>query len=287
MSSTSSTTSARAPGGERVPVVIAGAAGRMGRMLVTLAAADPVVTLAGGFEAPGHRELGSDVGRIAGVADLGVTLGADIPDGDLRGAVLIEFTAPEPSLEHLRRARARGYAVVLGTTGFSAEQQREVEALSREVALVQAPNMSLGVTVLLGLVEEAARRLGASFDIEVSETHHRRKKDAPSGTALGLARAAAAGRDARLEDWAVYGREGLVGERPTDEIGILALRGGDVVGDHTVHFFGTGERVELSHRAQSRDSFAAGALRAAVWVGGRGPGLYTMRDVLGLTPARQ
>jgi 4-hydroxy-tetrahydrodipicolinate reductase len=269
----------------RVPVVIAGAAGRMGRMLVTLAASDPAVRLAGGFEAPDHRDLDQDLGRIAGIPDVGIALGAGLPDGDLRGAVLIEFTAPEPSLEHLRAARERGFAVVLGTTGFNAEQQREIDDLARDVALVQAPNMSLGVTVLLGLVEEAARRLGPAFDIEVSETHHRRKKDAPSGTALALARAAVAGRDGRFEDWAVYGREGLVGERPSDQIGVLALRGGDVVGDHTVHFFGTGERVELTHRAQSRESFAAGALRAAVWVGGRKPGRYTMRDVLGLAPA--
>jgi 4-hydroxy-tetrahydrodipicolinate reductase len=200
--------------------------------------------------------------------------------------VLIEFTAPEPSLAHLREAADRGIAVVLGTTGFSAAQQQEVAALAARVACMQAPNMSLGVTVLTGIVEETARRLGAAFDIEVSETHHRRKKDAPSGTALALARAAATGRGARLEDWAVFGREGLVGERPSEEIGVLALRGGDVVGDHTVHFFGTGERIEITHRAQSRDAFASGALHAAAWVSGRRPGLYSMRDVLGLADAQ-
>jgi 4-hydroxy-tetrahydrodipicolinate reductase len=269
-----------------VPVLIAGAAGRMGRMLVTLAAADPALRLAGGIEMPGHRDLGTDIGRLAGIADVGVPLTDALPTGRLDGAVLIEFTAPEPSLEHLRQAAKQGFAVVLGTTGFSPSQQQEVERLAASVACMQAPNMSLGVTVLLGLVEEAARRLGPAFDIEISETHHRRKKDAPSGTALGLARAAAAGRSAKLEDWAVYGREGLVGERPTEQIGVLALRGGDVVGDHTVHFFGVGERVEITHRAQSRDSFAAGALRAAAWVSGRPPGLYSMRDVLGLTPAQ-
>ena len=265
-----------------VPVIIAGAAGRMGRMLVTLAAGDPGLRLAGGLEAPGHRDLGSDIGRLAGIADAGVALTSELPAGRLDGTVLIEFTAPDPSLEHLRRAAEQGFAVVLGTTGFSAAQQQEIDALGGKVACVQAPNMSLGVTVLIGLVEEAARRLGAGFDIEVSEAHHRRKKDSPSGTALALARAAVAGRDGRFEDWAVYGREGLVGERPTEQIGVLALRGGDVVGDHTVHFYGIGERVELSHRAQSRDSFAAGALRAAAWVSGRAPGLYSMRDVLGL-----
>jgi len=270
----------------RVPVIIAGSAGRMGRMLVTLATADPGLRVAGGFEAPGHRDLGTDVGRLAGLADLGIPLRDALPEGSLAGHVLIEFTAPEPSLEHLRTAAERGLGVVLGTTGFSAAQQQEIERLAARVALVQAPNMSLGVNVLLGLVEQAARLLGPAFDIEVSEIHHRRKKDSPSGTALGLARAAASGRDARLEDWAVYGREGMVGERPTNQMGVLALRGGDVVGDHTVHFFGTGERVELSHRAQSREAFAAGALRAAFWLRGRAPGIYSMRDVLGLVAAQ-
>jgi 4-hydroxy-tetrahydrodipicolinate reductase len=273
-------------GATPVPVMIAGAAGRMGRMLVTLATADPALRLIAGIEAPGHRDLGKDIGRLAGVADVGVLLTDELPSTSLDRAVLIEFTAPEPSLQHLRAAAERGFAVVLGTTGLSPAQQEEVARLASRVACVQAANMSLGVTVLLGLVEEAARRLGSAFDIEVSETHHRRKKDAPSGTALALARAAVAGRGAKLEDWAAYGREGLVGERPTEQIGVLALRGGDVVGDHTVYFFGTGERVEISHRAQSRDSFAVGALRAAAWVSGRPPGLYSMRDVLGLAAAQ-
>ncbi|MBY0277629.1 4-hydroxy-tetrahydrodipicolinate reductase [Candidatus Binatia bacterium] len=254
----------------------------MGRMLVTLAASDPALELRAGFEAPGHRDAGTDIGRIAGIADVGVPLTTEIPTGPLDGAVLIDFTAPEASLAHLRAAAERRFGVVLGTTGFTAEQQKQVEQLASKVPCMQAPNMSLGVTVLLGLVEQAARLLGQGFDIEISETHHRRKKDSPSGTALALARAAAAGRDANLEQWAVYGREGIVGERPTEQIGIMALRGGDVVGDHTVYFYGTGERVELSHRAQSRESFAAGALRAAAWLGGRPPGLYSMRDVLGL-----
>lgn len=266
----------------RVPVIIAGAAGRMGRMLVTLAATDPALEIRSGFEAPGHRDAGTDLGRVAGIPDVGVPLATALPTGRLDGAVLIDFTAPEASLAHLRAAAEQGFGVVLGTTGFTPEQQKQVEHLAAKVACMQAPNMSLGVTVLLGLVEQAARLLGGGFDIEISETHHRRKKDSPSGTALALARSAAAGRDAKLEDWAVYGREGMVGERPTEQIGIMALRGGDVVGDHTVSFYGTGERVELSHRAQSRECFAAGALRAAAWLGGRAPGLYSMRDVLGL-----
>jgi len=263
-----------------VPVVIAGAAGRMGRMLVALAAADPALRIAGGLEIAGHRDLGTDLGRLAGVADAGVALAAELPPSGLAGGVLVDFTAPEASLAHLRAAGERGLAVVLGTTGFTAEQDRQIDEAAKRVACVQAPNMSLGVTVLLDLVAEAARRLGPAFDIEVSETHHRKKKDAPSGTALALARAAVAGRGGRFEDWAVYGREGIVGERPAEQIGVLALRGGDVVGDHTVHFYGTGERVEITHRAQSREAFAAGALRAAAWVSGRAPGRYSMRDVL-------
>jgi len=270
----------------RVPVVIAGAAGRMGRTLVALAASDPALELRGGFEMAGHRDLGADIGRIAGIPDVGVALASDLPPDPLERAVLIDFTAPAASIAHLRSAAERGFGVVLGTTGFTAEQQAEVERLATRAACMQAPNMSLGVTVLLGLVEQAAQLLGGGFDIEISETHHRRKKDSPSGTALALARAAASGRGAKLEDWAVYGREGMIGERPTEQIGIMALRGGDVVGDHTVHFYGTGERVEIAHRAQSRECFAAGALRAAAWLGGRAPGLYTMRDVLGLARAQ-
>ncbi len=268
------------PAARPVPVIIAGAAGRMGRTLVALAAADPALELVAGLEAPGHRELGADLGRLAGVADLGIPLTAELPAERFAGGVIVEFTSPEASLRHLREAGERGLAVVLGTTGFTAEEQREIDEAAKRVACVQAPNMSLGVTVLLDLVAEAARWLGPGFDIEVSETHHRRKKDAPSGTALALARAAVDGRGGRFEDWAVYGRQGMVGERPAEQIGVLALRGGDVVGDHTVHFFGTGERVELTHRAQSREAFAAGALRAAAWVSGRPPGRYSMRDVL-------
>ena len=262
------------------PVVIAGAGGRMGRTLLALASRDSSLRVVGAFEAPGHPAIGSDAGTSAGIAALGVavTEGASTALGP--GVVLVDFTWPDPSLEHLRAATAAGAAAVLGTTGFRADQQREIEAIARSIAVVQAANMSVGVTVLTRVAADVARRLGSSFDIEVVETHHRLKKDAPSGTALALARAAASGRGARLEDWAVYGREGLTGERPDAQLGVMALRGGDVVGDHTVFFFGTGERIELTHRAQSREAFASGALRAATWVSRRAPGLYSMHDVL-------
>lgn len=266
------------------PVVVAGAAGRMGRMLLALARARQDVCVVGALEAPGHPELGRDAGALGGGPESGVPVSDRLGEPPA-GTVLIEFTAPEPSLEHLRAAASRGLAVVLGTTGFDVAQQREVDSLAGSVPLLQAANMSVGVTVLLEAVALVSRKLGASFDVELAEAHHRMKKDAPSGTALALARAAVEARGGSLERWGVYGREGLVGERPADQVGVLALRGGDVIGDHTVYFFGTGERVELTHRAQSREAFAAGALRAAAWLSGRAPGRYTMRDVLGLAPA--
>jgi len=265
--------------GAPIGVAVAGAAGRMGRMLLALALDHPGAKLVGALEAPGHRELGSDAGTLVGRPPAGVVL-SDRLDGIPPGSVLIEFSAPEPSLAHLREAAERGLAVVLGTTGFDAEQERELATLAARVPCMQAPNMSVGITVLLETARDLARRLGPSFDIEVTEIHHRRKKDAPSGTALALAAAAAEGRGALLADWATYGRQGLVGERPDAEIGVLAVRGGDAVGDHTVYFLGTGERIELTHRSQSREAFAAGALRAALWLAGRPPGRYAMRDVL-------
>ena len=262
-----------------VGVVVAGAAGRMGRMLVSLAHANPALRLAGALEAPGQPALGSDAGRLAGVGDLGVPLSTEMPSAPV-GSVLIDFTAPGPTLEHVRAAAERGWGAVVGTTGFDREQENAIDALGDRIPLLRAANMSVGVTVLLDVAREVAARLGSSFDVEISEIHHRLKKDSPSGTALALGRAVAAGRGVVLEERAVYGREGLVGERPEGQIGVLALRGGDVIGDHTVHFFGTGERIELTHRAQSREAFAAGALRAATWIAGRAPGRYTMRDVL-------
>ncbi len=263
-----------------VGLVIAGAAGRMGRTLVRLASADPALALLAALEVEGHPELGHDAGILAGVAASGVPLTSDVHAALVPGAVLIDFSAPEATLAHLEAAARAGSSAVVGTTGFSTAQQTQVEALTRRVPCVQASNMSVGVTLLSEIVEQAVRRLGATFDIELSEIHHRHKKDAPSGTALTLARAAARGRGVALDEVGLYGREGLVGERSDTEIGVLALRGGDVVGDHTVYLLGPGERIELTHRAHSRDGFAAGALRAAVWLSGRPAGLYSMRDVL-------
>lgn len=261
-----------------VGVVIAGAAGRMGRMLLGLASRDPGIRVVGAIEAAGHPDLGADSGLLVGAAANGVPI-SERPEAP-RGSVLVDFSAPGPAVAHVGEAAVRGWAAVVGATGFSPAEERAIDAHGERIALLRAGNMSVGITALLEAVADVARRLGPSFDIEIAEIHHRLKKDAPSGTAIMLGRAAAAGRGARLEDHAVHGREGLVGERPAGEIGVLALRGGDVVGDHTVYFLGTGERVEITHRAQSREAFAAGALRAAAWIAGRAPGRYTMRDVL-------
>ncbi|MFP6664975.1 MAG: 4-hydroxy-tetrahydrodipicolinate reductase [Deltaproteobacteria bacterium] len=261
-------------------LVISGATGRMGRTLLGLAARSKEVEAVGALEATGHAQIGQDAGVAAGTGPCGIQISDDASATLQAGRVLIEFSWPEPSLEHARIAAAQGCGVVLGTTGFSPEQQAELDQLATRIPLLQASNMSVGVTLLTEVVESVARKLGTAFDIEVVETHHRLKKDAPSGTALTLAGAAASGRDAKLADLGVYGREGMIGERKDEEIGVMALRGGDVVGDHTVFFFGTGERLEFTHRAQSREAFASGALRAAAWLAGRAPGHYSMRDVL-------
>ena len=239
-------------------VAIVGAAGRMGKMLCALAA-----------------EKGLEVVAKVDVAD---GYDATWPVGT---EVVIDFSfhaAVAPSIE---KAAAEGVAYVIGTTGLTTDEQARVDACTAKIPVVQAANYSLGVNLLLSLVRQAAAVLGTDYDIEVTEMHHRHKKDAPSGTALMLANAAAEGRQVKLDDVACYGRQGLVGERPEGQIALHALRGGSVVGDHTVMFAGDVERVEITHKAQGREAFAAGALRAAQWAAGRAPGKYDMRDVLG------
>ncbi|HXF09071.1 MAG TPA: 4-hydroxy-tetrahydrodipicolinate reductase [Candidatus Acidoferrales bacterium] len=263
-------------------VGIAGAAGRMGRALLTAAQgrSDLVVTAA--LEAPGHPALGQDVGMLAGIGALGVPLTVDIGAALARCEVLIEFTRPEPTLAHLAACRDQGRAMVIGTTGLDEAQRSEVADAARAIPIVFAPNMSIGVNLMLKLLETAARVLGNSVDIEIIEAHHRHKVDAPSGTALRMGEVIAEtlGRD--LRQCAVYGREGQTGARARDTIGFATVRAGDIIGDHTVLFAGEGERLEIAHRATSRENFAQGALRAAAWLAGRTPGLYDMSDVLGL-----
>jgi 4-hydroxy-tetrahydrodipicolinate reductase len=263
-------------------VVVAGAAGRMGSRVVACLQDARDLRLVGALEAPGHPAIGKDAGEVAGVARVGVAVSTDAGAALSRDRILVEFSVPEATLDHLRLVAARGARAVIGTTGFSEAQREEIGRLAQRVPILLAPNMSVGVTVALKLLAEMAAALGDEYDVEITETHHRFKKDAPSGTALRMAEviAQALGRD--LGRVAVYGRQGLAGERTRKEIGILSLRSGDVVGEHTVSFGTLGERLELTHRAHSRDTFARGALRAARFIAKASPGLHSMQDVLGL-----
>ena len=265
-----------------IRVAINGAGGRMGRNLVTACVQNDALTLTAAFEAPDSPFLGQDAGTLAGGESLGVPLRAADERRDAAFDVLVDFTRPEPALAALADCRALGAAMVIGTTGFDDAQVNEIDAAASDIPLVFAPNMSAGVNLTLKLLEMAARALGDSVDIEIVEAHHRHKVDAPSGTALKMGEVIAdtLGRD--LKTCAVYGREGHTGERDRKTIGFETIRAGDIVGEHTVLFAGDGERLEISHKASSRMTFAAGAMRAAAWVAGRPPGRYDMADVLGL-----
>jgi len=265
-----------------VELVVAGAAGRMGGRIIALARDAADLRVVGAFERPGHPALGRDAGEVAGAGHLGVAITADPAPLLVRGRVLLEFTAPEPSLDHLRLAAAHGTGAVVGTTGLQAAQIDEIRRLAARVPILQSPNMSVGVNLAFRVLALMAKALGDDYDVEITEIHHRMKKDAPSGTAAKMAEVIAEALGRRIEDAGVYGRHGLVGERTSKEIGVHALRGGDVAGDHTVVFSTVGERLELTHRAHSRDTFAQGALRAARFVATAAPGLYSMHDVLGI-----
>lgn len=263
-------------------LAIHGAGGRMGRALLTACAARPDLTLTGAFERPDHPALGQDAGVLAGLAPAGVGLTAVANLGNVAFDVLVDFTRPAGTLGVLEACRQAGRAMVIGTTGLDADGRAAIARAGQDIPIVWAPNMSIGVNVCFALLATAARVLGDDFDVEIIEAHHRHKVDAPSGTALRMGEivASALGRDLAAD--AVYGRQGHTGPRPPGQIGFATVRGGDIVGDHTVLFAGDGERVEITHRAASRENFAAGALRAAAWVAGRAPGVYDMQDVLGL-----
>ena len=254
-------------------VAVAGAGGRMGRALVEAVLADRELALAAALDATDSPALGQPAGGLKIVSDLGALAGAD---------VLIDFTRPEGTLAHLEACLKLGRPMVIGTTGFSAEGKARIGEGARRVPIVLSPNFAIGVNVVFRLAQTAAAALGDAYDVEIVEAHHRHKVDAPSGTALKLGElvAAALGRD--LGEVATHGRSGDTGERPAKAIGFHAIRGGDIVGEHTVIFAGAGERVEITVRSQSRMTYAAGALRAAKWLRGRAPGLYDMFDVLGL-----
>jgi 4-hydroxy-tetrahydrodipicolinate reductase len=269
-------------GASTADIVVAGAAGRMGNRIVACLAGQSDLRLVAALEAPGHAAIGRDAGELAGIGKAGVSVSTDAAAEISRDRVLIEFSVPEASLAHLRLVAQAGARAVIGTTGFTAAQRAEIGELAKRAAIVLSPNMSVATNVAFKLLATMAKALGDEYDIEITEIHHRFKKDAPSGTALRMAEvvAEALGRD--LDQVAVYGRQGLPGERTRPEIGILSLRSGDVVGEHTVSFGTLGERLELVHRAHNRDTYARGALRAARFVAARAPGLYSMADVLGL-----
>jgi 4-hydroxy-tetrahydrodipicolinate reductase len=262
-------------------VVIAGCSGRMGQALLQAVAEAPDLCLHAALDHPDCTQIGRDAGEQFGKTS-GVKISHDL-DAALRGAdVLVDFTRPEASLQYLAACRKAGVKMVIGTTGFSVEQKLEIQDAARDIAIVFAPNMSVGVTLLISLVQSAAKVLAEGYDIEIIEVHHRHKVDAPSGTALRLGEAAADALGRNLAKCAVYGREGATGERDANTIGFATVRGGDVVGDHTVLFAGIGERVELTHKASSRATFALGALRAAKFLAGKKTGLFDMQDVIGL-----
>ncbi|MGH7907864.1 MAG: 4-hydroxy-tetrahydrodipicolinate reductase [Candidatus Binataceae bacterium] len=262
-------------------LIVSGAAGRMGRLIISLIAADPAHRLAGALEASNSETLGRDAGETAGVGRLGVPITSDYSALARPDTVTLDFTTAAASLAHLEVAAETGAALVIGSTGFTPEMERRVREIAPRTRTVMAPNMSIGVNVLSRIAAEVAAIL-PDFDAEVVEIHHRTKVDAPSGTALALGRAIAQARSQDFQSNAVFGREGITGVRERDKIGILALRAGDAAGDHTVIFGGLGERLELTHRAQSREALARGAMRAASWLERQKPGLYSMRDVLGL-----
>jgi 4-hydroxy-tetrahydrodipicolinate reductase len=262
---------------------ILGAAGRMGQMIAKeiLSGAYAGADLAAAGEHAGSAALGRDIGALCGHGDCGVTISADRNAVFSACDVLIDFTTPAATMEHAATAHATGKALVIGTTGLGAVEDAAIDSAATRAAVLQAANMSVGVTVLLSLVEQLAARLGPKdFDIEIFESHHRHKVDAPSGTALALAQAAAKGRGVALDAAMIPARYGQVGPRPEGAIGMSVFRGGDVIGDHTVTFAALGERIEIGHRASDRALFARGAVRAALWLAGKPPGRYAMREVI-------
>ena len=278
---TSGAVQAPPAGAAQHQVAVAGATGRMGHMLIEAIRASEDCVLAGALDIPASPAIGNDAAAFLGHAS-GVPVTSDVALGLLHAQVLIDFTRPEGTLAHLKVCRDKGVKAVIGTTGFTDAQKAQVADAARDIAIVMAPNMSVGVNVTLKLLEMAAKALATGYDIEIIEAHHRHKVDAPSGTALKMGEviASAIGRD--LKQVGVYAREGVTGERDPSTIGFSTIRGGDIVGDHTVMFAGTGERIEITHRSASRATYAQGSLRAVRFLAGQQKGLFDMFDVLGL-----
>ncbi len=265
-----------------IKIAVCGAAGRMGGRIIAAIKEAEGAELSGALERPGHSMLGMDAGMVAGVGSNHVKISDDI-NAVVQGCdVLIDFTTPKVSLKNLEVCNLHKKAIVIGSTGFTPEEREFARELAREIPVVLAPNMSVGVNVCFKILADIAKILGDDFDVEIVEAHHKLKKDAPSGTAvrMGEVVAEALGRD--YNKVANYHREGICGERTKEEIGMQTIRGGDIVGEHTVYFIGMGERIELTHRAHTRDMFSRGSVRAAKWVVGKAPGVYDMQDVLGL-----
>ena len=264
-------------------VAIVGAAGRMGQALVRCSKLLPGLQVVAAVEAASCPLCGKDSGLISGIGENGIKITHDVAAAVKAADVLIDFSFHENVPNTVKLAAEHKKAVVIGTTGLNPDERAVVDEAAKVIPMVWAPNMSLGVNLLFALVEQAGKALGLDYDVEITEAHHRYKKDAPSGTALRLGEKVAHGRKQNFRDVAIFGREGLGGERPKGQIGIHALRAADIIGDHTVLFATEGERIEISHRATSRDAFAKGALHAGAWLaGGKNPGLYDMQDVLGL-----
>ena len=263
-------------------IAVTGAAGRMGKMLIEAILADKNAVLTAAIEHPQSSMIGVDSGELASVGKNSVPVVSSLQEVADQFDVLIDFTAPSATLVNTQFCAENNKGIVIGTTGFDQQQLKEVEAFQNQVAMIKAANYSTGVNLSLKLLEMAAEVLGNDVDVEIVEAHHRHKVDAPSGTALAMGEAVADTLNRDLREVAVYGREGQTGARDRDTIGFATVRGGDVVGDHTVMFMADGERLEITHKASSRMAFARGAVRAASWLGGKGNGLYTMRNVLGL-----
>ncbi len=265
---------------ENVKAIVVGAAGKMGSRIIHIIKETPSIELVRAIERSDHPSIGRDIGEIIGLGKLGIPLEGKIKKEG--GDVVINFSNPQTSLESLEFAKENGLAIVIGTTGFNPEQLEKFRGLSKSIRCVLAPNMSVGMNLMFRVVQDVARVLGPEYDIEILEAHHRLKKDSPSGTAVKLGELIAGAIGRSLDQVGVYGRKGMIGERTKEEIGMQVVRAGDIVGEHTVLFGGIGERLEIIHRAHSRDNFARGAIKAALWIVNQPNGLYDMQDVLGL-----
>jgi len=265
-----------------IKVSIMGVAGRMGRSIFHLLNAENDIQIVGATEIENHPDMGNDIGLVSGEAEIGVTLTSRVEDASSDADVIVDFTAPSSTLNNARYASSNGKAMVIGTTGFSEEEKNELSKLAKNFPCVFSPNMSIGVNVMFDATKKLAEILGDDFDVEIIEAHHKHKVDAPSGTALRLGEAAAQGLARDFNSVARFERHGAIGERKEKEIGMQTIKAGDIVGEHTVMFCGAGERIELTHRAMSRDNFAKGVVRAVKWVPGKQAGMYTMKEVLGI-----